>query len=79
MKRKNLFLVVVLSLLVMTSIYAFTTKKETVVTLEKQKQELLNSIPKENILKRDMLESILEFADENTPIDSLDIPSWIFE
>jgi len=39
---------------------------------------LINSIPKEERFKRDMLEGLLEFADEDTPIDSLDIPDWIF-
>jgi len=32
-----------------------------------------------NKFKKDMLESILEFSDENTPADSLYIPDWIKE
>jgi len=47
--------------------------------LELQKEELLSKIPDDEIMKRDLLEAILEFADENTPIDSLYIPYWIFE
>ena len=47
-------------------------------SIDTQKKELLDSIPKDDVFKRDMLESILEFADENTPIDSLYIPDWIF-
>ena len=47
--------------------------------LEEQKEELLSRIPEDEIMKQDILEGILEFADEYTPIDSLYIPNWLFE
>lgn len=40
--------------------------------LEKQKEELLNRVSDDEYMKKDLLESILEFADEDTPIDSLE-------
>jgi len=30
-----------------------------------------------NRFKKDMIESIMEFSDEKTPIDSLYIPNWL--
>jgi len=74
---KNYLLIAILLVGIASVSLSYNT--DNITSLEIEKQELINSIPEDNILKRDMLESILEFADENTPIDSLDIPDWIFE
>ena len=42
-----------------------------------KKEVPVKIISDEDRFKKDILESILEFVDEDTPIDSLYIPEWL--